>query len=298
MSKYILLYCIMISLIYNCVPEPEDIPPTLKPYNSEKAGAEIVKSYDLSSIYNPNQIDSYLHFSEYNNKFYIIHNEMIHIFDKNTMIKENNEIIFDITYFYPGFSEYNEDCYYNYDIAVNDNKILFSYTLRIKTLNIPNKGVIFDMDLSGDNFRELDVSSDFGFDGTFSLLGYNIIEENIWIPSYHEEEMSIYINEYYYDITNDYYIKKDKWDYTPIWRGDGLCLYGDIVWLSYALGFPTGEVYIEERDKNNPTEVLKKIDVNYLGTLSSPEDIHYDGEYLWIIIEKDGKMQLLKLKPL
>jgi len=43
---------------------------------------------------------------------------------------------------------------------------------------------------------------------------------------------------------------------------------------------------------------LKKIDVNYLGTLSKPEDILFDGEFLWIIIYKDGKMQLLKLRPL
>lgn len=281
------IFCIIFYIIFfNCY--PSDPAPIFREYDPKKAGAEILESYDLSDIYVTNTNDFYIHFSEFGGKYYFVHNYKIYIFDKNSMIKER-EINLDIRNFYPEFSSLNKDYYYNTDIAVNKDKILFSYNLFIKNLNFINKISIFDMDLSGDNFRELDASSDLGLYIGPLQIGYNSGREHIWIL---DNKYDIYY--YKYDKTSDNYIKSYL-IYAKFLAHGQLSFYNDTVWYSYEPRALTGEVYIEERNLNESNIILKKIDVNYLGTLSSPEDVHFDGEYLWIIIEKDGKMQLLKL---
>ncbi|HQB60536.1 MAG TPA: hypothetical protein PK899_02610 [Spirochaetota bacterium] len=93
-----------------------------------------------------------------------------------------NEIVFSIADLYPEYNSYLNDRYYNI-IAVFDNKILLSYTLTIKNLNYINKRTLYDMDLSGDNFKEPDYSSDFELTGVPFHLGFDNRNENIRLLS-------------------------------------------------------------------------------------------------------------------
>lgn len=271
---------------------PEVTTPIFKQYDANKVGAEILASYDLSDIYSPASIDNKLHFTQYNNKFYIVHNEKIFIFDKYS-IQKIADISYSITNLYPEFSSYLNDRFYNEDISVCYNIILFSYNISIKNLNLLNKRFLFKIDLSGDNFKKLDLTNDFNIAYFSGEIGNNVFSSSLWIKS------GLDIYNYSYDSTNDKYLIEGLWGkIDSTWTTEIFNIYKEDIWFCYEPNACSGEVYIEKRNKNNPVEILKKIDVNYLGTLSTPEDILFDGEFLWIIIYKDGKMQLLKLRPL
>ena len=287
--KILIIFLFVLNSIISCNPEPEDSPPTIKPYDPDKAGAEIIESYDLSAIYVFKQMDYYLHLSEYNNKFYIIHDEKIHIYNKNTMVKEET-ITFDIKDIYPDFNTFYKDYYYNEDIAVFNNKILFSYTITVNNLNLINKRAIFDIDISGDNFRELDVSTDFGLNNSYLTIGNNSDNNKFVILTDNQ------LKHFGYDNTNDKYHEISSIN-MPFFYYDEFSIKGDIIWYMYISNWMTLETFIEKRDLRDPNKILVKINADYLGT-QIPESILFDGEYLWIIAEKDGKMQLLKLRPL
>lgn len=289
MRLFIIPFTIL--LFVSCA--PEGTPVKIKPYDPLKAGVEIIASYDLDKIlYYTNVIDYSIHFSLHNEKFYIINNEKIIILNKSNLIKVD-EISFSLKSLY-----WNLDTSYsnhNLDLAVFNNKILFTYYLNFT--NTSSKYMLFSIDNLNNNLKKMDVSSDFGLHEFSLRIGYNNKFDWVWLGS--KENNKSMINNYSYDITNDSYINKGNWDYTPIWYGDEICIYGDEVWISSGYFSSDGnEPFIEMRDKKNPTVILKKIIVAYLGVLSSPDDILFDGEFLWIIIYKDSKMQLLKLRPL
>jgi len=282
------LYFIFILILLSNTCFPTDPPPTLKPYDPQKAGAKIIASYDLTNIigYTYKVSDYTVHFSEYENKLYFIHNKKIHIVDKENMLKIR-EISFDIKTYYPDIDpDYNY--YYNLDLAISNNKILFSYYMGLK--NNTYKTSIFSLDLSGDNFKEMDASNDLGLQNSPGHMGNDRINNYIWF----QVSNNIYNFKYYYDTNN--YQMISSWKIT---RGcEEFCIEGDSFWFSYLYSTWTQEFYIENYNKNNQSELLKKINTSYLGTNAIPNDILFHDPYLWIIINKDDKMQLLKLKPL
>jgi len=290
----IITFCFLFLLI-NCPPlvEPK---PQLKSYDSIKAGAEIIESYDIGSIieYDSSIRDINIHFSEYKNNYYVIHNEKIFILDKKNL-RKIKEIHLNLSSIYNNLKMFS-----NRGIVTFDNKILFSYYLEFT--NYSNKSGIFQLDLSGDNFIEKDISSDFNIKDNFSSkIGYNRKKQNIWLLSgtFMADNKNKYkVNEYSYDVTNDKYFCIFSWDYNQI-VNNAMNITDDIIWISYLNNSWISEYYIEKYEKNNQNIKLKTINVLYLGgTLSTPEDILFDDPYLWIIINKDNKMQLLKLKPL
>ncbi|HBD93297.1 MAG TPA: hypothetical protein DC057_03920, partial [Spirochaetia bacterium] len=121
--KYVILNCLLLLLI-SC-PPLSDVAESY--YDPQKAGAEIVASYDLSSIldYGEN-IDNNIHISEFNNKFYFIYNRTIYVIDKYNIQKEV-EISINENIYYPNINQDYYGTYQNIDLAVFKNKILFSY---------------------------------------------------------------------------------------------------------------------------------------------------------------------------
>jgi hypothetical protein len=47
----------------------------------------------------------------------------------------------------------------------------------------------------------------------------------------------------------------------------------------------------------NPDEELHFINVEYLNTLTLPQSAHYDGEYIYLMVERNNQIQMLKLLP-
>lgn len=264
----------------------------IKPYDPIKAGAEIVVSYDLTDafIYYYN---CFYHLDEYLNKFYILHNEKLAIYDKNSMIK-NNEIFFDKMLFCPEYDD-KSDFFYSSGLSVFNNKIFLSFCYDLKSKGI-TKYTFFDMDLSGDNLREFDISSDLNFNsipltkyGKINI-NYNNIKEQLWIK----------INDYdiyEYKVNGNVYEKINYYQSQELWFNVHF-INGDFFWNSYQQYDSPPEIYIEKRNLLNQNNILLRINTTYLGTNSNPHDLLYDGIFLWVIIYKDGKIQLLKLRPL
>ncbi len=74
-------------------------------------------------------------------------------------------------------------------------------------------------------------------------------------------------------------------------------------WICYNCAYEPGLSLIRNYDIAEPETVLHEIILNYLGTTCKPvtmepHDVVIDGEYLHIIVVKDGKLQLLTIKPL
>lgn len=259
----------------------------IKPYDPIKAGAEIIESYDLSDIY----INDYYtyRFTEYNDKFYIIHNSRIYVYDKKVIIKEK-EIIIDIKDVLT--DKFNFDYKIgNTKISIYNNKILFSSGITLDE----EKRILrfFDMDLSGDNLRALDISSDLNFNNPPSITyginqGYNVVKDAIWIKINNAE-----IYEYKFDGTT---YNKVNYLYIQDFGHDIYHFNENIFWNQGA--FNEVESTIHKRNIADPNTVISTIDIAYLGTCASPHDLIVDGEFLWIIIWKDDKLQLLKLRPL
>ena len=58
-----------------------------------------------------------------------------------------------------------------------------------------------------------------------------------------------------------------------------------------------GSEIIDKRNIDDPDNSLHFIDVEYLGTLSIPQSIAYDEPYIWIMVERENQIQMLKLLP-
>ena len=149
---------------------------------------------------------------------------------------------------------------------------------------------IFSLDLSNDNFKEMDASADLNLVGSPGHMGIDKLNSNIWFQYGN--------NIYHYEYNSDY----NRYHMILSWgiiRGyDEICIEGDSFWFSYLYSTWTQEFYIENYNKNNQNEPLKRINTSYLGTNAPTNDILFEDSYLWIIINKDDRMQLLKLKPL
>jgi len=270
---YYTLYVIIILLLQNnCFGISIDSP-IERSYNPQKAGAEIIESYDLEEMINYKKYYS-ICMAYYNNSYYISSNKKIYVIRKDDF-KVNN--IIDMSYITYDFVSIG--------LSVSDI-ILFS---GVRYLNDKNDNFIFQMDLSGNNLKEIDVSDDLSLSLFRREIGFNLFSNKIWIQSGDN------IINYTYDLTSDKYIKVEDWGNLSSFyiSASEYCIYGDDIWIARDPGIVAS--HIQKWNKNKPKELLVDIDVGYLGTIHWIEEIFYDGEYLWIIIEKDDKMQLLKL---
>jgi cysteinyl-tRNA synthetase len=75
---------------------------------------------------------------------------------------------------------------------------------------------------------------------------------------------------------------------------------GDVVWYNGYGGAPgwyISCICLDKRSLDDPSTSLQYIDVQYLGTRSVPQSIIYDPPYIWVLVERDDQIQMLKLLP-
>lgn len=269
-------------IFFGCV--SMDLP--LFPYDPEKAGAEIIESYDLSEF-----IKGYdVHFCANENLFYIAHKNKIFIFDKENLTYQKT-ITNNIYSLYSGNYEIR-----SFDITVIKDKILSSVYL----FPFEEKGKYINVisDLSGDNLIEVDSSSDIG--NISGIFGYNYDKDCLWsftaeyITNNSYKSYKMYINEYKFDELSGNYFFNLKYDYPYDMARDEIFMNGTTL-VGYQYSEEPYVSEIEIRDVNNYEKDLLKINIFYLNTNKWVEDLIYDDDYLWIIVEKDDKMQLLKI---
>jgi hypothetical protein len=255
----------------------------LKPYDPKKAGATIVKSYNITG-----QIKSFGgDVAEYNNAIYINNNGVINIFDKSTFEKINEiKLILPI-----GIGVV---------LNVHGGGLAITADGHAFLLCSPS-GPLYFIDLSTGITNLFDdfTSDNFNFgDAYIDKMGYNKTNDTIWFKIRRNYEP--YYLFYKFDESEGHFLFLEQKD-ASLSNYRIASIYGNMYWLSgWVRGntdSDTKDVYILKYSFENPEKLLHRIDVEYLNTLTLTRSVHYDGEYVWLMVERNNQIQMLKLRP-
>jgi hypothetical protein len=313
-----IIIAVLIFCSFCCYVEPdvEDRhgPRVLQPYNPEKAGAEISAFYDLTNIidfpddislfplfytlYDHDMVTAPYDLAEYNSKIYIHIAGTIYIFDKQTFDKED-----EIAVIFPDLHNIGFGPQGGLVVTGGEALLLCSEGSQIFT------GCLFCVNLSTGNAVLLDTGEMLGLDFTqYVLMGYSKTSELIWfrVEGWHDTSVNFHFFRYDEDA---HVLTAVEVKNAPKYLGEyafgtyvqGSDIYGNDVWYSFFNAFLQQrliyEVGIEKRSIDNPSESLHLIDVEYLGTLTTPHGIIYDEPYIYIMVERNNQIQMLKLLP-
>lgn len=332
MRVYVVSIIVLLSLACLSCDPPTDWtePRKLKPYDPVKAGATIEENFDLTGkIIFPNKyfflsgfsnakITTYYDLAIYNEDMYIHIDGKIFIFDKENFNKKR-EII--INFSDPGYSisDYfdlvNQGVVF-YDprhlgfncegfIVIEKNALLLCHNEK----QPPYPNYLFLIDLETGSAELLDIENLLDIQNinmrNMTLMGYNYANDQFWLKMRENEDLFFHFFQY----------NKETHVFTPLnfcrttwaigknnsvftWRST---IYSNVVWYNGYNGPKVSgsidNIIIDNRTLDAPENSLQYIDVEYLGTLSIPQSIVYDPPYIWMLAEKDNKVQMLKLLP-
>jgi hypothetical protein len=308
----------------------------LKPYSPDKAGAVIVESYNVTgyAIFpdknylgrgfarNEKKITAPYSLAADNDSIYVYvqAEKKIHVVDKKTM-KKTREISIHFPDSGLSDTEYKmlmEQGQAFYDIRrlvvasqgliITEEKAFFLSN----GYNHPLPVYLFSVDLKTGNAVLLNVRETLGIEliPHYMLMGYDKGSDLVWFWTATETtpgKLHFRFHYFRYDMNTQTFIAEKTVD-APRDVGSSneslaqdIEIYGDEVWYySYHGPNPAYEIWdiiIDKRHIDNPTEMLTSIDIEHLGTLSIPQSIIYDKPYIWIMVEKDERIQMLKLLP-
>jgi hypothetical protein len=283
------------------IPDPRPPKRKLQPYNPQKAGANIVESYDLSEFLQlprkPSAYDGRIYDLAADEANFYLRLEVkdadfiIYVLDRNTMAK-TREI------------RLNNDngalSPVNQGFIILDGKMLIPAWRPRQGLNVYTT--------EGDYIRRFIPEEEFGLSPKrVYFWGFDRATNTLWLK---------YSNEWSYDMLYGFaynadtdsfgspreFVFKPDAERIPPMEINYISVYENIVWNARDIHIGATRnlrrVYIEKRDLLNPFTVLHTINVDDLGTLSIPASILYEPPYLWVLVEKDARMRLLKLLPL
>jgi len=298
----------------------------LKPYNPEKAGVVIVESFDITDKIaflethwlGRAKVKTMYNLAEYNNYIYIRIRKTLYVFDKYSMQKQR-EIEINIPQEYD-FLPYSNP-HYSYDsLAVTGN---IAFMLFMYHHNPPYKVYLFIVDLDTGKAQYINEET-LGIkfiDGHSNIMGYDKQKDVLWFRIVDTGRETVVKGVYYfyfrYDANTNSFTKIDEvvWPYevnstkdTKDTRRDApeasliaTSINGNESWNVYIYPQPrySEEVFfvVDKRNMDLLTQPVGHINVEYLNTFSLPQSIIYDKPYIWIIIERDERIQMLKLLP-
>jgi hypothetical protein len=293
MQKQLLIVFPFLMLLYGC-DSFLGSERKLKPYDPQKAGATIINRFNITDKIKitgrpklpGGMISSSYDVAEYNNALYINNDGFIYIFDKNTFDK-----IEEIKLISPGGAYL---WVHGDGLAITEDGHAFlldgnSSMSLLYSINLSTGATILFDDFTSDKF-------DFG-DVYIDQMGYNKTNDTIWFGIW--QDSKLYYLFYKYDANEERFIFLEQKD--GFVRGYDASIYGNICWLSdFSFPDPSNrmvDIGIFKYSFENPAERLHFIDVEYLNTLTIPRSAHYDGEHIWLMVERNDQIQMLKLLP-
>ena len=290
----------------------------LKPYDPIKAGAEIITAINITndivfpidnrgwwSVEDKSElIIAPYDLAEFNGDIYIHVEGTIYIFNKETLQIERKIVI---NFLEPEYvhSWARSICSRGF-VVVNNRAFLYTAYRDLLTIDLSTGDVLFIDNLN--NIKEkLDLTQNMGV----AVIGYNITDDLFWfLIEIHEP-----YNDYGYFYQHDYFyfyqyeenintfshhsIRTAK--YNSSVREWSAYINNNTVWQNgYSGPDPNERIWdigMNRCSLDDPFTSLHFIDVEHLGTLSIPQSIIYDPPYIWIMVEREDQIQMLKLLP-
>jgi hypothetical protein len=303
-----------------------------KPYDPEKAGAVIVNSFDITDkieFLETEVSEGYNHIfytmkesydlAEYNNSIYIKIKKTLYVFDKLSMQKQR-EVTINLPKEYDFLPNPNSKYYFssNNGLAVTGSHAFMRFS---DQLHPPYTSYLFSVNLDTGNAQYISEEK-LGMkynNGRALVMGYDKIKDALWFRFEADDtdgKRNVYIHYIQYDNSTDSFTKIDEavWDYKvnsaddvdafkefPRARLRASSITGNESWNVYL--YSNARLYefaffvVDKRKMDALTVPVSCIKVAHLDTFSLPQSIIYDPPYVWIMVERNSQIQMLKLLP-
>jgi len=272
-----------------------EIPPI---YDPDKAGATIVKGFDITGeipSFKEDKLlgDSY-RMALYGENIYINTNgKVLYVFEKNnfTKIDEKNLI---------NLPDYGFACS---GITIIDAMHGF---LLSTTINPYNKKLL-SLDLTTGVTAEIESMEEIGMepDTWVNEIGYDKENDLFWFsvaPTPANTDLICFFE--YISLEGIFTFKKKIEPFQSKFMGpQRIFISGDNLFrtgyqpASHPSQHYDANIGVEKYLISNSEERLYFINAEYLGTKTIPNNIIYDEPYIWMMVERDNQIQMLKLLP-
>jgi len=262
-----------------------------KPYDPVKAGAKIIDSFNITGQLGQSDLrNRYFDFAIHKDTIYIHVKGTLYVFDKETFnkineIKINFPIHETLLYFGSVFGlVIIDECNGLILCSSRGNILMFSLDLETGDASLI------------ENLKEKGIESN-----SILHMGYDRENDFIWILDIET------INDYYFF----YQYNKDDGIFTFVKSiqkfQNSMHIYR--LFVSGDKWFYTGHSYtdpsfgtkthigVDRYDINNPSKIEHFINAEYLGTTTIPQNIIYDEPYIYMMVERNKQIQMLKLLP-
>jgi len=280
-----------------------DIPPI---YDPAQAGATIVESFNITgqieffnNSYRDEQFFGYYAIALYGDNIYVHTNgEVLYVFEKDNFTK-TGEINLSIK------SQGQVFILLGLAIIGEGHGFLLHHTSN------PYNIYLLSLDLNTGATEEIEGLEKTGMEPNSRIYEIGFDKENglVWFcttPPNRLDADTIYFFEYnslegIFSLKTKIEPKRPKFYRNPhkiFISGDNLFRTGYTPSSSSQPGLNKLTYYgVEKYRITNPEEKLYSINAKYLGTKTIPNNIIYDEPYIWMMVEKDNQIQMLKLLP-
>ena len=276
------------------------------PYDPVKAGATIVNSFNITNkikFEKPSReylISNGYNLAIYEDKIYINSLiDVIYVFDKESFIK-----IDEINLIYDDGDDYEKDRLRSPGTGLIIIDEEHGYLFGSISLERTSLGILFLIDLKTGETEHMGNYGEAGITlNEIRTIGYDRKNKHIWLTDKNLYDIRDgYIYFFQYDHINRVFLDDYKIDVINTKMNRGKCVFieGDNFFYTgyYTTHDDEGRVSnigIERYSISDPTKRQHYINTQYLNTKTIPRNILFDDPYIWIMVERDNQIQMLKL---
>ena len=289
-----LFFIIVLNVLFiGCDPYADE----LKPYNPVLAGATIVDIYNITGQvkfekkYFEGLIKDYYDLAIYNDKIYIRTYDVLYIFGKITFSKIGE---IKIKFLYrPGIQYFEND-----GLVILDDNTGF---LLCKMSGVSEK-YLYSLDLNTGDALLVEDLDQIGIEKSkLEGIGYDKENDSIWFSTFPITSGNIYYC-LYNTYNQSFSVEKKINKFFTTMALPSIFISGDkLFYTGYSYTDPSRKyktnIGVERYSISDPTERQHFINAEYLGTKTVPQEIIYDKPYIWMMVERDNQIQMLKLLP-
>ena len=257
------------------------------------AGATIVERFNIGRDIgrtrlnnNDMAIQTRFALAEHNDSMYVLIDETVFVFDKNTFDKTG-----EIRVNFPG-SDFEREVFRF--VVTNDGHAF------IESRYTPSRAELWRLCLTTGDVVLLDGGSFPGFDTERWpwLVAHNRADDTIWFFR-STSGLPLYIHTFQYDADANVFMYRGSTHSEGGWPlFDGTSVFADTVWTCFFFRMHRNVWNVELHKFQVGNRIPRHvINVAYLNTLTIPQSPLYVPPYVWLMVERNRRIEMLKLRP-